>query len=114
MSNCKGQDVLPFLEDANIGIETGAEHVKSLDEIHGMLYDTDIRLNLSKFHFRVRQVEVLGHFVEPEGVRPAEGHMQAIHWLQERASCEELMRFAVLANYFSRFIDHFADMTRPL
>lgn len=50
----------------------------------------------------------------PEALRRAVDNMQAIQWLQEPASSEELMRLLGPSNYFSRFIEHFADMARPL
>ena len=110
----KGQDVLSYVDDTSIGTETEEEHLKSLNEILTILYENGVRLKLSKCSFGVREVEVLGHKVSPEGVLPSDAHVRAIRNLIEPASGNELMRFLGLMNYFSRFIDHFADIARPL
>lgn len=69
------------------------------------MYDAVVKLNLSKCRLGVRRVEVLGHYVGPEGVRPAAGHTKAIQVLQKPDSVEELLSFLGLTKYFSRFID---------
>lgn len=84
----KGKDVLTFLDDENIGIETEEEHLKSLDEVLNELHEAGVRQKLSKCRFGVRQVKVLKHQVGPQGVTPAAGHLWAIQILQEPASGE--------------------------
>lgn len=72
------------------------------------------RLELSKYKFGVRKIELLGHAIGPEGVQPSAGHLKTLQQLVEPAGGEESMRFFCPANYFSRFIDHFAVTSRPL
>ncbi len=45
---------------------------------------------------------------------PSDGHIAAIRDLVEPASGDELMRFLGFVNYFSRFVDHFAVVAKPL
>eukprot|EP00171_Calliarthron_tuberculosum_P022965 IDg22965t1 len=110
----KGRDVMAFVDDTSVGTETEEEHLKSLESILDTLLKFNVRLKLSKCNFGVRSVEVLGHLVDENGLHPSTKHVEAIHQLVEPASGDELMRFLGLMNYFSDFIDHFADTARPL
>ncbi len=57
---------------------------------------------------------MLGHYTDGKGLQPSAGHIAAIRALVEPASGDELMRFLGLVNYFSDFVDHFADTAKPL
>jgi hypothetical protein len=75
-----------------------------------------MKLKLSKCQFGKRSVEVLGHEVSNEGIRPSAGiaQLEAIKGLQEPRNGNELMSFLGLANYFSEFVENFAAKTKPL
>lgn len=110
----KGRDVLAFMDDTSIGTETEEEHLKSLESLLETLLRAGVRLKLSKCSFGVRSAEVLGHMIDSEGIRPSRAHVEAIGQLTEPASGNELMRFLGLVNFFSDFIDHFAETAAPL
>ncbi len=79
-----------------------------------MLDKAGVRLKLSKCVFGVREISILGHIVNQEGLQPSAGHVAAIRALVEPASGEELMRFLGLVNYFASFVDHFSEAAKPL
>eukprot|EP00171_Calliarthron_tuberculosum_P002219 IDg2219t1 len=110
----KGRDVLSYVDDTSVGTETEEDHLLSLEGILTLLYESGVRLKLSKCTFGVREVEVLGHKVGPGGVKPSDKHVKAIRELVEPASVDELMRFLGLANYFSIHVDHFSELAKPL
>lgn len=89
-------------------------HLKDLDEIFTCMFQAEMRLKLSKCRFGVRDVEVLGHRVTPKGLRPSEGHIEAIRNLQELTNLTELLRFLGLRNYSAIFIPDFTNRARPL
>lgn len=110
----KGCDVLAFVDDTSVGTETEEEHLKSLESILDMLLKFNVRLKLSKCHLGVRSVEVLGHLVDKNGLHPSTKHVEETPQMVDPASGNELMRFLGLMNYFSDFIDIFAETERPL
>ncbi len=110
----KGRDVMAFMDDTSVGIESEEEYLESLKSILEALPEANMRLRLSKCRFRVHNAEVLGHMVNERGLQPSAGHIAAIRALVEPAYGDELMRFLGLVNYFSDFVDHFADIAKPL
>ncbi len=110
----KGKDAMAFIDDTSVGTESEEEHLQSLGEILSLFLAANVRLKFSKCQFGVRSAEVLGHLVDENGLQPSVGHVRAIRALVEPASGDELMRFLGLVNYFSDFVDHFADSARPL
>ena len=59
-------------------------------------------------------MEVLGHQIGKQGMRPSDLHLQGIRDLRPPQNGEDLMRFLGLANYLAGFVDHFVDVARPL
>ena len=106
--------MLQYVDDTSVGAETEEEYMKSVNEILQILYENEVRLKHSKCYFGVREVEVLSQKVSMEGVLPSNANVSAIRNLIVPASGNDLMKFLGLMNYFSRFIDHFSDIARPL
>ena len=110
----KGRDIFAFMDDTSVGTETEEEHLRSLETLLDTLLQSGVRLKLSKCSFGVRSAEILGHRIDEEGLHPSEAHVEAIERLSEPGSGNELMRFLGLINFFSDFVDHFAESTAPL
>ena len=102
------------MDDTSVGTETEEQHLSSLESLLDTLLHAGIRLKLSKCRFGVRSTEILGHRIDGKGLHPSEAHVEAIGRLVEPASGNELMRFLGLVNFFSDFIDHFAETAAPL
>ena len=82
----KGLDVLSFMDDANTGTETEAEHIVAQESLPDTFLHAGVRLKLSKCNFGVRNVEVLGYRVDNEGLHPSKAHVEAIRQLIEPGS----------------------------
>lgn len=54
----KGRDVLVFMDDTSIGIDTEEGYLESLASVLDLLYKSDVGLNLSKCDFGVRIAEI--------------------------------------------------------
>ena len=110
----KGHDVLAYMDDTSAGTETEEQHLVALESLFDTFLRAGVRLKLSNCSFGVRSVEILGHRVNNEGLRPSEAHVEAIKRLVEPASGDELMRFLGLVNLFSDFVDYFAESAAQL
>ena len=110
----KGRDVWAFMDDVSLGTESAEDHLGSLESVLRRFLDAGARLKFSKCQFGVRAAEILGHCIDEDGLKPSAAHVKAIRELVEPGNGEELMRFLGLVNYFSDFVDHFAEIARPL
>lgn len=110
----KGRDVWAFMDDVSVGAKSAETHLQSLDTVLQRFLDAGARLKFSKCQFGVRTAEILGHRIDKNGLKPSAAHIQAIRDLVEPRNGEELMCFLGLVNYFSDFVDHFAEVARPL
>ena len=76
--------------------------------------DAGARQKFSKCQFGVQTAEILGHRTEKDGIKPSAKHVKAIRDLVEPGNGEELMHFLRLVKYVSDFVDHLAEIARPL
>lgn len=110
----RGVYALTFMYYVSLGTDEEDYHLQKLDTLLSKLWNADIRLKLSKYHFCQRSVVVLGHLVDSEGLHPSAGHLSMIHELTMPSSGEKLLRFLLLSKCFAAFIDHFAPTAKPL
>ena len=110
----KGCNVWPFMDDISRGSQTAEAHLLCLESVIDTFIVAGARLKLSKCAFGVREVEILRYMIGAQGIEPSDLHAQAIRELHQPQNSEDWMRFLGLANYFSEFVDHFADAARPL
>ena len=110
----EGRHVWAFIDDISMGTQTAEAHLLCLKSVLGTFIAVGARLKLSKYAFGEGEVEVLGPRIGAQGIKPSNLHVQAIRDLLQPQNGEDLMRFLGLANYFSEFVDHFADAARPL
>jgi len=110
----KGRSVWAFMDDGNIGTIDEESHLEELDEILTCMWNAGMRLKISKCRFGVQEVEVLGHRVTANGLKPSETHITAIRNLKEPQTLTELLRFLGLVNYFATFLPNFTNRAKPL
>ena len=55
-----------------------AEHTKQLDQLLGTLQENGITLKLSKCSFGVPEINVFGHIISGQGIRPDNKKTKAI------------------------------------
>ena len=66
-----------------------------------------------KWHFFMRQVEFCGHILR-EGTRsPAPGKLLPIQQWELPKTVTELRGFPGLFNYFSEYVEHYAEFAAP-
>ena len=74
----KGKDALAYMDDVNVGSKDEKEHLISLNRVLTLLSRAGMKLKLSKCSFGIRSVDVLGHHVGPDGLKPSFDHVRAI------------------------------------
>lgn len=60
----KGKDAMSYADNTNFGTEDEYEHLKYLENILSLVYESGVRLKLSKCKCGVRKIENFGHIVD--------------------------------------------------
>jgi len=83
LGDWKGSSALSYVDDLTVGSEDAEEHLQDLREVLSRLKARGVRLNPEKCKFGRRRMEILGHEVGPEGVKPNDGHLKVIREFPE-------------------------------
>jgi hypothetical protein len=109
-----------YIDDITVG-STGnsvdellENHYNDVRRVLNVLQKNTLVCSPKKSHFFMRQVEFCGHILR-EGTRsPAPGKLMPIQQWQTPKIVTELRGFLGLCNYFSEYVDHYADAAGPL
>jgi len=71
-------------------------------------------ISIDKTKVARRQQTIVGHEVGFNSIRIADKSMQAIQRIKEPSSVKQLLQFLGLANFCSKYINNFAELTLPL
>ena len=107
-------NVVVYIDDILIFTKDEAGHDAIVLEVLRRLKDNDLFLKPEKCHFKVREVEMLGLIIGPEGIKMDPSKVKAIvDWLYPK-KVKEVQSFLGLANYYRRFIENFSKEAVPL
>ncbi|KAJ1580067.1 hypothetical protein NDA15_005671 [Ustilago hordei] len=109
-----GVYVVVYLDDFLIFSDTEKSHVKHVTEVLTCLRSNRLFAKLSKCEFHTKTVEFLGYIIKPTGI---EMDPEKVHTVKEwpmPESIHDIQRFLGFANFYQRFIAHFAHIAKPL
>jgi transposase InsO family protein len=103
-----------YLDDLLVFSRTAEEHLQHLKWVLDRLRTSKLKARDSKCHFFRQKLNFLGHVVSAEGIAPDPAKVSSVtNWPTPR-SLFEVRSFLGLANYFRRFIAHYAHIAAPL
>ncbi|SOV04244.1 uncharacterized protein UDID_17035 [Ustilago sp. UG-2017a] len=109
-----GVYVVVYLDDFLIFSDTEESHVKHVTEVLTRLRSNQLFAKLSKCEFHIKTVEFLGYIIKPMGIEMDPEKVRTVkEWLMP-ASIHDIQRFLGFANFYRRFIAHFARIAKPL
>ena len=76
--------------------------------------EKQLRLHPDKLRFKTTEVPYVGHELTASGVKIDEHKVRAIRDMPAPTSVKEVRRFIGMANFFSRFMPHMANVLQPL
>jgi len=62
--------LIVYIDDLLVHTKTHEDHLKVLDQVLDYLHHHNLKMNLDKCFFRIREVSYLGFTLTPEGIKP--------------------------------------------
>ncbi|SPC64280.1 related to pol protein [Ustilago sp. UG-2017b] len=109
-----GVYVVVYLDDFLIFSDTEEAHVKHVTEVLTRLRSNRLFAKLSKCEFHTKTVEFLGYIIKPTGIEMDPEKVCTIKEWPMPESIHDIQRFLGFANFYRRFIAHFARIAKPL
>ena len=106
--------VVVYLDDILIYSKTRAEHLKHVRSVLALLRQHGLYAKLSKCSFMQEQTEFLGHVISKDGISTSAGLVKAIREWPRPTCIKHVQQFIGLAQFYSQYIDKFADIALPL
>lgn len=76
--------------------------------------ESNLVLNLEKFHFMVKEGIILGNRISKEGLEVDQTKIEVIEKLPPPSNIKGIIRFLGHATFYRRFIKDFPKITKPL
>ena len=106
--------VIMYMDDILIFTKDLKEHRAVTREVLTILHKNNLSLKPEKCEWEKTKVEYLGVIVSDKGVEMDPAKVEAVtEWPAPKNKCE-LQQFLGFANYYRRFISHFANLASPL
>ncbi|KAJ1593520.1 hypothetical protein NDA15_004450 [Ustilago hordei] len=106
--------VVVYLDDFLIFSDTEEAHVKHVTEVLTRLRSNRLFAKLSKCEFHTKTVEFLGYIIKPTGIEMDPEKVRTVKEWPMPESIHDIQRFLGFANFYQRFIAHFAHIAKPL
>ncbi|KAL5515000.1 hypothetical protein EMCRGX_G000106 [Ephydatia muelleri] len=105
---------LVYLDDIIIPGRSVEEHLRNVASVLQRLRAAGLKLQPAKCSFFQKQVKYLGHVISEEGVATDPTKTEKVKQWPTPSTAEEVQQFLGLASYYRRFIQHFAEIMKPL
>ncbi|KAJ1590084.1 hypothetical protein NDA12_003868 [Ustilago hordei] len=106
--------VVVYLDDFLIFSDTEEAHVKHVTEVLTHLRSNRLFAKLSKCEFHTKTVEFLGYIIKLTGIEMDPEKVRTVKEWPMPESIHDIQRFLGFANFYRRFIAHFAHIAKPL
>jgi len=109
-----GKCMFVYLDDLVIFSKSRQEHMKDLESVFRIIQENGLKVNLEKCHFFMTEVEVLGHLLTTEGIKPTVAKIEAIKRWKQPTNLTELRSFLGTVSYYRKFIPNFAKISNNM
>ena len=113
-SDMIGNGAYIYIDDLTIYSKTFEEHIVLLREALCCLHKHCLHLQPKKCTFAAPEVELLGHVIGKEGVKPAPSKIEAVKNYPPPTSKTELRAFLGLIGYYRNFVKNCSSVIEPI
>jgi len=103
-----------YLDHILIFSDTEKDHLKHIAAICKKLKGALFYASRKKSKFFASRIEVLGHIIDDEGLKPNPEKIAKIKAWTTPTTKRQLQEFLGVVNYISKFLQHIATLTAPL
>jgi len=109
-----GKCCLIYLDDIIIFSSSLQEHMQDLHKIFCKLKSTNLKLQVKKSEFLIKEIEYLGHVISADGIKYNPNKLTALKNFTLPRTRKEIKSFLGWLGYYTKFIRDFARITKPL
>ena len=106
--------IIVYMDDILIFAPTEEELQRCTELVLSKLLLNDLFLKPEKCGFKLQQVEYLGLIISPDHIAMDPTKLSGIMEWPTPTKPKDVQKFLGFANFYQRFIYHYADIARPL
>ena len=107
-----GKELYVYIDDVTIFSTTFEGHLRSLRKFLECLRKHCFFLKPKKCYLAMHEVELLGHLITREGIRPSPNKVKAVWEYPRPTNRNELLAFLRLVGYYRNFIGGFSTLAQ--
>ena len=105
---------LVYLDDIFVFGTRLQEHMDNLKVIFEKLKEHNLKIQLDKSEFLMKEIVYLGHIISEEGIKPNSEKIKAVKDYPIPKNTKEIKAYLGLLGYYRKFIYNFAKLTKPM
>lgn len=114
LAGLQGNQCLVYLDDIIIFGKTIKEHYENMALVFERLRQYNLKVQPQKCQFLRKEIKFLGHVISEAGIKPDPEKITAVSTYPTPTNLKEIQSFLGFANYYRRFIKHFAKLASPM
>jgi RNase H-like domain found in reverse transcriptase/Reverse transcriptase (RNA-dependent DNA polymerase)/Integrase zinc binding domain/Ty3 transposon capsid-like protein/gag-polyprotein putative aspartyl protease/Zinc knuckle len=103
-----------YFDNITIHSRTFDEHIQHVTTVLEILKHNGLKINITKCVWFTTSIRVLGHIISQGTIAMDPLKVQAISKRLEPTNVKQVQEFLGVANYYRRYIEHFAHVAQPL
>lgn len=103
-----------YMDDLIVIGYSEKNHIENLRKVFEVCRKCNLKLNPLKCQFFKTEVAFLGHICSDKGLKPDPKKLLAVQKYPTPHDKDSVKRFVAFVNYYRRFIENFAKLTKPL
>ena len=110
----KADQCAQYVDDIGIAFNNATDLTRNIRAVFKCIHQAGLKLTIENCHFGVRQVELLGRTISPEGISPPARKIQKfLDKLRFPKSKKALQRYPGFVNYYRNYIPRMAEKPNP-
>ena len=109
-----GKCMFVYIDDLVIFSPSLVQHFLDLEKVFQIIKENGLKINIEKCNFFMKEVEVLGHMLTPNGIKPVMTKVEAIKNWDPPTDVSKLRSFLGIVGYYRKFIPNLSKIAHCL